>query len=62
MTAGPKARLMLRYPDGQREQIALSTKAKLMVRVTISLYVPYQNYDIWLSIFLYLNWILYIDL
>ncbi|XP_030630360.1 UBX domain-containing protein 7 [Chanos chanos] len=30
---GPKARLMLRYPDGQREQIALSAKAKLMALV-----------------------------
>lgn len=29
---GPKARLMLRYPDGQREQISLSSKAKLLVR------------------------------
>ncbi|CAL8280091.1 unnamed protein product [Lota lota] len=29
----PKARLMLRYPDGQREQIALSSKAKLMALV-----------------------------
>ncbi|KTG35564.1 hypothetical protein cypCar_00019641 [Cyprinus carpio] len=29
----PKARLMLRYPDGQREQIALSAKAKLMALV-----------------------------
>lgn len=28
---GPKARLMLRYPDGQREQISLSSKAKLLV-------------------------------
>ncbi|KAM7400640.1 hypothetical protein PAMA_005029 [Pampus argenteus] len=27
---GPKARLMLRYPDGQREQITLSSKAKLL--------------------------------
>lgn len=32
---GPKARLMLRYPDGQREQISLSSKAKLLVRTTI---------------------------
>ncbi|XP_066508640.1 UBX domain-containing protein 7-like isoform X4 [Hoplias malabaricus] len=30
---GPKARLMLRYPDGQREQIALSANAKLMALV-----------------------------
>ncbi|KAJ8012324.1 hypothetical protein DPEC_G00067480 [Dallia pectoralis] len=30
---GPKARVMLRYPDGQREQIALSSKAKLMALV-----------------------------
>uniref|UniRef100_A0A3Q3X9E5 UBX domain-containing protein 7 n=1 Tax=Mola mola TaxID=94237 RepID=A0A3Q3X9E5_MOLML len=30
---GPKARLMLRYPDGQREQISLSTKAKLLALV-----------------------------
>lgn len=30
---GPKARLMLRYPDGQREQISLSTHAKLMALV-----------------------------
>uniref|UniRef100_A0A672QXM0 UBX domain-containing protein 7 n=1 Tax=Sinocyclocheilus grahami TaxID=75366 RepID=A0A672QXM0_SINGR len=30
---GPKARLMLRYPDGQREQIALSARAKLMALV-----------------------------
>ncbi|XP_061776369.1 UBX domain-containing protein 7 [Nerophis ophidion] len=30
---GPKARLMLRYPDGQREQIALSSQAKLMALV-----------------------------
>ncbi|XP_039617774.1 UBX domain-containing protein 7 [Polypterus senegalus] len=27
---GPKARLMLRYPDGQREQISLPAQAKLM--------------------------------
>ncbi|KAM6918763.1 UBX domain-containing protein 7 [Xenentodon cancila] len=31
--SGPKARLMLRYPDGQREQISLSTKAKLLALV-----------------------------
>uniref|UniRef100_A0A8C9VIY2 UBX domain-containing protein 7 n=1 Tax=Scleropages formosus TaxID=113540 RepID=A0A8C9VIY2_SCLFO len=31
--AGPKARLMLRYPDGQREQIALSAQATLMALV-----------------------------
>ncbi|KAA0719056.1 UBX domain-containing protein 7 [Triplophysa tibetana] len=30
---GPKARLMLRYPDGQREQIALSAKSNLMALV-----------------------------
>ncbi|XP_010741940.3 UBX domain-containing protein 7 [Larimichthys crocea] len=30
---GPKARLMLRYPDGQREQISLSSKARLMALV-----------------------------
>ncbi|KAM8838544.1 UBX domain-containing protein 7 isoform 1-T1 [Synchiropus picturatus] len=30
---GPKARLMLRYPDGQREQISLSSQAKLMALV-----------------------------
>uniref|UniRef100_A0A4W4G8K3 UBX domain-containing protein n=1 Tax=Electrophorus electricus TaxID=8005 RepID=A0A4W4G8K3_ELEEL len=30
---GPKARLMLRYPDGQREQIALSANAKLLALV-----------------------------
>ncbi|XP_062337365.1 UBX domain-containing protein 7 [Osmerus eperlanus] len=30
---GPKTRLMLRYPDGQREQIALSSNAKLMALV-----------------------------
>ncbi|KAF7653021.1 hypothetical protein LDENG_00088220 [Lucifuga dentata] len=30
---GPKARLMLRYPDGQKEQISLSSKAKLMALV-----------------------------
>ncbi|KAI4897688.1 hypothetical protein NFI96_015713, partial [Prochilodus magdalenae] len=30
---GPKARLMLRYPDGRREQIALSANAKLMALV-----------------------------
>ncbi|KAG7456994.1 hypothetical protein MATL_G00241890 [Megalops atlanticus] len=30
---GPKARLMLRYPDGQREQITMSTQAKLMALV-----------------------------
>uniref|UniRef100_A0A3P8SCB8 UBX domain-containing protein 7 n=1 Tax=Amphiprion percula TaxID=161767 RepID=A0A3P8SCB8_AMPPE len=29
----PKARLMLRYPDGQREQISLSSKAKLLALV-----------------------------
>uniref|UniRef100_A0A3B3E2U4 UBX domain-containing protein 7 n=1 Tax=Oryzias melastigma TaxID=30732 RepID=A0A3B3E2U4_ORYME len=29
----PKARLMLRYPDGQREQISLSAKAKLLALV-----------------------------
>uniref|UniRef100_H3DCQ5 UBX domain-containing protein 7 n=1 Tax=Tetraodon nigroviridis TaxID=99883 RepID=H3DCQ5_TETNG len=27
---GPKARLMLRYPDGRREQISLSSQAKLL--------------------------------
>ncbi|XP_061588272.1 UBX domain-containing protein 7 [Cololabis saira] len=31
--SGPKARLMLRYPDGQREQISLSSKAKLLALV-----------------------------
>ncbi|XP_062844024.1 UBX domain-containing protein 7 [Trichomycterus rosablanca] len=30
---GPKAQLMLRYPDGQREQIALSANDKLMALV-----------------------------
>lgn len=30
---GPKARLMLRYPDGQREQISLSSKDKLLTLV-----------------------------
>ncbi|XP_075057710.1 UBX domain-containing protein 7 [Mixophyes fleayi] len=30
---GPKAKLMLRYPDGKREQIALPEKAKLMALV-----------------------------
>ncbi|KAJ8271158.1 hypothetical protein GJAV_G00123400 [Gymnothorax javanicus] len=30
---GPKARLMLRYPDGQREQITMSSQAKLMALV-----------------------------
>ncbi|XP_061099085.1 UBX domain-containing protein 7 [Conger conger] len=30
---GPKAQLMLRYPDGQREQITMSTQAKLMALV-----------------------------
>ncbi|KAM9844750.1 UBX domain-containing protein 7 [Aulostomus maculatus] len=30
---GPKARLMLRYPDGQREQISLSSQAKLLALV-----------------------------
>ncbi|XP_006637961.2 UBX domain-containing protein 7 [Lepisosteus oculatus] len=30
---GPKARLMLRYPDGQREQISLPTQATLMALV-----------------------------
>ncbi|XP_072525396.1 UBX domain-containing protein 7 [Salminus brasiliensis] len=30
---GPKARLMLRYPDGRREQIALSANDKLMALV-----------------------------
>uniref|UniRef100_A0A671UVN6 UBX domain-containing protein 7 n=1 Tax=Sparus aurata TaxID=8175 RepID=A0A671UVN6_SPAAU len=30
---GPKARLMLRYPDGQREQISLSSRAKLLALV-----------------------------
>uniref|UniRef100_A0A1A8HQY6 UBX domain protein 7 n=1 Tax=Nothobranchius kuhntae TaxID=321403 RepID=A0A1A8HQY6_NOTKU len=30
---GPKARLMLRYPDGQREQVSLSSKAKLLALV-----------------------------
>ncbi|XP_076837733.1 UBX domain-containing protein 7 [Brachyhypopomus gauderio] len=30
---GPKARLMLRYPDGRREQIALSANAKLLALV-----------------------------
>uniref|UniRef100_A0A8C6LYR9 UBX domain-containing protein 7 n=1 Tax=Nothobranchius furzeri TaxID=105023 RepID=A0A8C6LYR9_NOTFU len=29
----PKARLMLRYPDGQREQVSLSSKAKLLALV-----------------------------
>uniref|UniRef100_A0A3B4AJM7 UBX domain-containing protein n=1 Tax=Periophthalmus magnuspinnatus TaxID=409849 RepID=A0A3B4AJM7_9GOBI len=29
----PKARLMLRYPDGQKEQISLSSKAKLLALV-----------------------------
>lgn len=30
---GPKARLMLRYPDGQKEQISMSSKAKLLALV-----------------------------
>ncbi|KAM6948487.1 UBX domain-containing protein 7 [Aplochiton taeniatus] len=30
---GPKTRLMLRYPDGQREQIALSSTSKLLALV-----------------------------
>lgn len=30
---GPKAKLMLRYPDGKREQIALPEKAKLLALV-----------------------------
>ncbi|KAG8580411.1 hypothetical protein GDO81_007292 [Engystomops pustulosus] len=30
---GPKAKLMLRYPDGKREQISLPEKAKLMALV-----------------------------
>ncbi|MGH0170298.1 UNVERIFIED_CONTAM: hypothetical protein FKN15_063988 [Acipenser sinensis] len=30
---GPKARLMLRYPDGQREQISLPTHGKLLALV-----------------------------
>ncbi|XP_041125550.1 UBX domain-containing protein 7-like [Polyodon spathula] len=30
---GPKARLMLRYPDGQREQISLPTHSKLLALV-----------------------------
>ncbi|OCT81114.1 UBX domain-containing protein 7 isoform X1 [Xenopus laevis] len=30
---GPKAKLMLRYPDGKKEQIALPEQAKLMVLV-----------------------------
>lgn len=29
--AGPKAQLMLRYPDGKREQISLPEQAKLLV-------------------------------
>lgn len=28
---GPKAQLMLRYPDGKREQISLPEQAKLLV-------------------------------
>uniref|UniRef100_A0A665UUG5 UBX domain-containing protein 7 n=1 Tax=Echeneis naucrates TaxID=173247 RepID=A0A665UUG5_ECHNA len=32
-SSSPKARLMLRYPDGQREQISLSSKAKLLALV-----------------------------
>ncbi|KAM4694050.1 UBX domain-containing protein 7 [Discoglossus pictus] len=32
-TNGPKAKLMLRYPDGKREQIALPEQAKLMALV-----------------------------
>ncbi|XP_053316109.1 UBX domain-containing protein 7 [Spea bombifrons] len=32
-TNGPKAKLMLRYPDGKREQISLPEKAKLLALV-----------------------------
>lgn len=30
---GPKAQLMLRYPDGKREQITLPEQAKLLVSI-----------------------------
>ena len=31
---GPKAQLMLRYPDGKREQNTLPEKAKLLVSIS----------------------------
>lgn len=31
---GPKAQLMLRYPDGKREQITLPEQAKLLVSIS----------------------------
>ncbi|XP_040026907.2 UBX domain-containing protein 7 [Gasterosteus aculeatus] len=40
---GPKARLMLRYPDGQREQISLSSKAKLLALVRHVQFKGYPN-------------------
>lgn len=36
--SGPKAKLMLRYPDGKREQISLPERAKLMVRIVDEMY------------------------
>lgn len=39
---GPKAKLMLRYPDGKREQITLPEKAKLMVSI-VYLKVPLKQ-------------------
>ncbi|XP_066565115.1 UBX domain-containing protein 7 isoform X2 [Amia ocellicauda] len=45
---GPKARLMLRYPDGQREQISLPTQAKLMslVRHVQSKGYPNERFEL----------------
>ena len=34
LSLGPKAQLMLRYPDGKREQITLPEQAKLLVSIS----------------------------
>ncbi len=52
LSTGPKARLMLRYPDGQREQIALSAKSKLMVGIAflyLFIYFECMNYSYMIS-------------
>ncbi len=48
LSTGPKARLMLRYPDGQREQIALSAKSKLMVGIAFVFIYLFWTYELFI--------------
>uniref|UniRef100_A0A8D0GRB1 UBX domain-containing protein 7 n=1 Tax=Sphenodon punctatus TaxID=8508 RepID=A0A8D0GRB1_SPHPU len=46
---GPKAQLMLRYPDGKREQISLPEQAKLLALVKHVQKLSHLDYDITLQ-------------